>query len=288
MAKRYPVSRKFELQISGSADTKAIVRADRVASGINHRLYRQSRAYTATVDLHVNAPAGSVIDVYALADTWYAMKAYQYAHKTYVKNTDDERKAAGTMAARWNDFRVDHGLGTAWQKDMVPLGNNLEVAGSTSTFGTANTEYEFSEVTDAGGTARTFRWSGTGGNTFNIIDEYDRTGNAPSTPAFPGIEIGYDSLEDEMQDASMEHLQDDGNRPPYNRTNFENSVWVKVGTLSVNAAGQQKLSTGFFVAPAGLIAIESSVPLDPSGVPILSLELKAGDYKGIHAPSYLE
>ncbi len=171
---------------------------------------------------------------------------------------------------------------------MAPLGNNLETAGSTSTYGTANTEYEFSEVTDAGGTARTFRWSGTGGNTFNIIDEYDRTGNAPQAPAAASTEIAYQNLEDEMDNASMEHIQGDGNLPPYNRTNFENAVWVKVGTLSVNASGQQKLSTGFFVAPAGLIAIESSVPLDPSASPILSLELKAGDYKGIHAPSYLE
>lgn len=288
MAKRYPVARKFELQIDGSADTKAVIRADRCASGINHRLYRQSRAYSAKVDLHVNAPAGTVVDVYAIVDNWSAMKAYQLAKKTFDHNVSEERAASGTMLARWNDFRVDHGLGTAWQKDMVPLGNNLETPGSTSTFGTANSQYLFTELTTDGGVTQTLRWSGTGANTYNIIDEYDALGNAQTTPSTPGTAQPYAEIEGELQDAAKTHVTQDGAQPPYNRNNFENSVWVKIATLSVNASGQQKLSTGFFVAPAGLIAIESSVPLDPSGSPILSLELKAGDYKGIHAPSYLE
>ena len=286
--KHYPCTKKFELTIDGSPDTKAIVRADRCASAINHRLYRQSRAYSCKLDLHVNAAAGTVIDVYAIADTWFTQKAYQFAKMQYDKNTADERKQSGTMLARWNDFRVDHGLGTAWQKDMLPTGNSLE-AGTRSLYGSGTTsEYEFSEVRDAASNANTFRWSGTGSGTWNIIDEYDTTGNAPETPAAPASDVAYSSLEDEIDVGTMDHIQGDGNRPPYNRSNFENAVWVKVGTLSVNASGQQKLSTGFFVAPAGLIAIESTTPIDGSVAPILSMELKAGDYKGIHAVSMLE
>ena len=51
-------------------------------------------------------------------------------------------------------------------------------------------------------------------------------------------------------------------------------------------AGTQKLSTGFFTAPCGLVLCVGYGGDDTNFS--VSLEAKAGDYKGVHAPSMLE
>ena len=283
----YPVVRSGPLALDGSDDPNAIIRVDRALSGRNHRLYRQSRVYHCKVDLDINANNGQVVDVYALGNSWMAKKAYGLAFETFNENVKEEREMAGNRLARWNDFRVDHGLGTAFQKDLVFAGVTPGVSGVHKYGSGSASEYVMSEVRDASSNQNTFRWSGTGSGTWNIIDEYDVTGNSDQTPASPSTDAAYSSLEDEIDVGTMEHLQDDGNLPPYDKDTIRNEVWVKVATLFVNNAGTQKLSTGYCEAPAGLIAITSSVPL-PTAATILNLEVKAGDYKGVHAPSYLE
>ena len=86
----------------------------------------------------------------------------------------------------------------------------------------------------------------------------------------------------------MEHLSDDGNLPPYNRLNFENAVLVRVATLtSTNMnGGYAKLSTGYFDAPAGLVILNSVQSI--GDIQDLTLTVKEGKYKGVHAPNMLE
>lgn len=282
----YPVARKGAIAVDGSDSPQAMIRVDRALSGRNHRLYRQSRCYTVKLDLDINAVAGQVVEVYAIANTWMAAKAYKLAYKMFQDNSKEERAQLGNQAARWNDFRVDHGLGTAFQRDLLYAGATPGVVGLDKLG--SGSEYVMSEVANSLGSTNTFAWTGTAGNTFNIIDEYDRTANTSISPSTPvGADVAYDGLTDELDDNQMDHLSQHGNEPPYNKDVIENSIWVKVGTLSVNSAGQQKLSTGFFEAPAGLIALVSSTPLS-NALSVLNLECKAGDYKGVHAPSMLE
>jgi len=81
-------------------------------------------------------------------------------------------------------------------------------------------------------------------------------------------------------------LQIQGNEPPYDATGVgADSPWVRVATLSTGSS--QKLSTGFFKAPCGLVIFDSSEVINVN-VNALSWEVKAGDYKGVHAPSMLE
>ena len=282
--KHYPVVRESEIQIDGSADTNAVIRIDRALSARNRRLYRQSRYYTAKVDLDPSAAPGTTVDVYVLGDSWMLQKSYQLAKKMFDENSAEEIDQLRTSKARWNDFRVDHGLGTPFQKDMVFFGKDF--VGTGNLFGDG--EYEMSQVADTAGASATFRFTGTGGSTWNIIDQYDITGNTDAAPTSGLGSVAYDGLTDEVDDNQMAHLSDDGNAPPYNRTNIANEVWIKVGTLSLPAAGQQKLSTGFFCAPAGLVVLQSTAPMNPATEPFLSLEVKGGDYKGVHAPSMLE
>lgn len=282
--KSYPIVRKSEIHIEGSADTNAVIRIDRALSARNHRLYRQSRLYSAKVDLDANVPAGTTVDVYALGDSWMLRKAYHLAKKMFDENSAEELDQLGTTRARWNDFRVDHGLGTAFQKDMLFWGHS--VPGTSYLY--SGGEYLMSEVADTLGATNRFAFVGSVANVYNIIDEYDSTGNTDAEPTTPTAAVAYDGLTDEVDDNQMDHLSNDGNNPPYLDSVIRNEVWVKVGTLFVGTGGQQRLSTGFFDAPAGLVVLQSTAPIDPLQAPILNLEVKAGDYKGVHAPSMLE
>lgn len=283
----YPIMRQFPLLIDGSADTNAVIRIDRALSGINHRLYRQSRMYTAKVDLDADAPTGTTVDVWALCDTWWLQKSYRLAYEMFMENSKEERGQLKTSVSRWNDFRVDTGLGTAFQKDLMPSGN-LIPGGIPQIYGTgSNQEYNMSQVHDVSGVTKTFAFSGSLANTFNIVDEYDVTGNTSDHPTTALNTVGYDGLSDELDDGQMLHLSNAGNLPPYDSDAFSNAVWIKVATLNVAAAGTQKLSTGFFKAPAGLVCITASAPLTADAT-LLNLEVKGGDYKGVHAPSMLD
>lgn len=279
------VQNQINLLLGGSPDVNAVLRADKVLSQMNHQLFRQSRNYCVKLDMDPSVASGTTIDVYALVDTWWLSKAYKLAKETFDNNSREELAQLKTMKARWNDFRVDHGLDpVAFQKELVAAGATTP---GTWTAYTANQDYQMSEVHDANDVSNTFRFVGTGANTWNIIDQYDLTGNTQTTPSNPTGSIAYDGLEDTMDDGQMDHLSLDGAFPPYNRINFENGVFVRIATLTTNTNGLQKLSTGYFNAPAGLIVLQSTTPISQDDV-MVSMTAKEGKYKGIHAPSMLE
>ena len=261
------------------------VRVDKSMSLINHQLFRQSRNYCVKVDLDHNQSDGRVYDVYALNNTWMLRNAYKEAYKIFKKNSQEEEASLKTKA-RWNDFRVDHGLSgiddTRVQIFSPPGGPDLLL--STG-------EYIFTEVHDTSGNARTFKFTGTGTTSeYNIVDQYDIMGNTDATPSDTLSQIAYDDLEDSMDDGQADHLSDDGNLPPYNRIGLYNDVFVKVGVLG-GTNGAQKLSTGYFDAPAGLIILIAQVPTPPfpaGGKSFITISCKEGKYKGIHAPNMLE
>lgn len=285
--KHYPVQRKIRLGAAlPSTATDSSVLVDREMSKVNHRLYRQSRYYTVKVDIDADLPNGTIVNVYALKDTWMNQKAYQFAHKVFLENSKEEMaQIASGSKARWNDFRVASGSSlTGPALDAV----GYEPGGGPVRFTTA--EYAYSEVADATGTINTFRWFGTAANTFNIIDEYDTTGNTNNVPTFPvGTNVAYETLEDEIDDNQMQHLTTDGNAPPYDGQNIENQCWIHVATLFVDGDGGGRLSSGFFTAPCGLLTLTYGGGANQTVVnEKICLEVKSGDYKGVHAPSMLE
>lgn len=289
--KHYPVQRNYRLGFTlPSNSTRVLGKLDFDLSRINHRLYRQSRFYEMKVDIDADLPEGSTVSVYALQDSWMNQKAYQMAHSVFEKNSKEEMAQLRSGAkARWNDFRVGSGeTSLATDTDSTPVGY---LAGAVVPGGTQYTagEYVLSEVTDAAGTARTFRWLGTGANTYNIIDEYDATGNSNAQPSTPVTSAAYDELEDHIDDNQMSHLADDGNNPPYANSTIENQALQLVATLYVGTTGTSKLSTGFFTAPCGIYVLAFSGGLDGNtandGIMITA---KAGDYKGVAGASMLE
>lgn len=284
MAKKYyPVQRKIRLAEEAPQSNNATMLIDTMSElcKVNHRLYRQSRVPMVKVEIDASLPTGSIVDVYALSDTWVNMKAYEYAKQTFDKNSAEEMAAlTKTNVGRWNDFRVKLGASAATMKAVV------EGDGSSSILTAGN--FDSSEVTDAAGVTHTFRWIGSSATEFNIIDEYDKTGNTQATPTNAQGTAAYADLEDQIDSDQVEHLSAQGQNPPYARDSLENDCLTRVARLYVDAEGQGKLSTAYFNAPCGFVLLEgqggmTSITLSN----FVSMEVKAGDYKGIHAPSYL-
>lgn len=277
--KHYPVVRSAEL--SGTAENTAlrILQVDRELSKLNRRLYRMGRYYQAKIDMR---PTGDgLYEVYALRDDWAVQKAFQMAYANYVKNVSDEKAdMSSVQLARWADFRVSPGATGALLFAKLHQIDTTAVILNTG-------EFELANVVDSAGATRTFTWSDSPGSSeYSMLNEYDRAADAqgaPSNFSAPGPYEGIDELRDA---ATYDHLEGDGNNPPYNaNTVNQTSPFVRIATLGA-AAGVQKLSTGFFTAPCGIVLIVG--PNASWNSDLMSMTVKSGDYKGVHAPSMLE
>jgi hypothetical protein len=275
MAKQYPVARKMEI-IETSAQANVQLRVDRELSKMNRRLYREGRNYTVKLDLNPQqAQPGNFVEVFALKDTWFIHKAWQKAFQEYLNATAIERDRAGkTQQARWNDFRVNSGLG-------LQLANARQYSDSGAANSLTTGEFLLSEVEDSSGTTRQFTWSDspTSGE-YGILVEYAKQGRPPQTPTSPTADQPYSEQDSDSSNVEWDDVTDHGNEPPYRALVGSQYPWTKVATLSVDA-GMQKLSTGFFNAPCGIVMIRG---LSTQTAQEMQLEVKAGDYKGVHAP----
>jgi hypothetical protein len=278
-----PTQRTIRIGQSSPAAGNTICRAKQLLSPINHRLYREGRTYVQKVDLDANST--QVVEVYALADTWMVHKAWKLAYDTYMLNTQEERAIAGKNAARWADFSIGctvTGFGAAKpiQFDGLTLASTIYTAG----------EFPLSEVSLDNGTDYTFSWTATSGSTFNVIGEYDLAGRTQGSPEDSETVMPYQALNtDDLDSTIYRHVQEDGDFPPYNPDSLGGTTpLVHIATLnaqqSINA---QKLSTGFFRAPCGIVLLKGYAPVDDASQDV-SITYKAGSYKGVDAPSMLE
>ena len=285
-AKRYAVQRHIEIQNLVTDGSKNYLDVPKFLSECNHRLYRQSRVYRCKIN-HMGDPTdrGSV-DVYVLRDTWMLQKAYQMAKDAYDKNMTEERAdISKSNMARWQDFRIVTAPAGSGYTQLLPQIRANSTLNSTTL---SNGEFANSQVYKEDGTAMTFglyansqRWS--------IVEEYDKTADVDSDPAntVSGSDINpYGALDDDNQQAARNHLQVDGNSPPYDPNSLDgDKLFRKVGTIGARG-GAQRLSTGFFDAPLGIIVL---VPTDiDASDDLYELEVQSGDYKGVHGAEYIE
>jgi len=255
-----------------------VLQVDRELSKLNRRLYRMGRNYQVKIDADV-AEAGNWL-VLALRDDWAVQKAFQMAYQKYLDNTMEEREAmSSNVVSRWEDFRVDVGLTPAqtvvsslWDETIAPVA-------------LTSGEFTLSQVVDDSGTSRTFTWSlPVGATEFNILSEYDKVSDAQTLPNTASSSTPYANLTGEDNDATRAHLANAANQPPYAQSTVNQlTPWTKVAELG-SLAGAQRLSTGFFTAPCGIVILYSA----DGQIGNLNFEVKAGDYKGVHAPSMIE
>ena len=282
--KHYAVVRSGRLfrQSPDPIGPKVQVSVDQLLSKTNRRLYRQSRYYGMKLDLDPNATRS--IDVFVLADSWMVERALQMGYAMYLENSEDERERLkeGTLA-RWNDFRVVSGAN-------ITIANPLQYSEAFTPDELAAGNFEDTFVVDSAGVSKFFSWGPATASRYSMLAEYDKAGNASASPEISTGDMPYDNLLADDSAVMGNQMQTNGSKPPYDRTGVNaTKTWVKVCTLSA-ATPAQKLSTGFFTAPCGIVLIADH--LDPAVQPVAEADIqwtvKAGDYKGVHAPSMLE
>ena len=276
----FPIVRSGRMDQTGPLLAEVEVNIEQFLSKTNRRLYRQGRVYD--VKLDIDADASITYDVFALSDSWMNQRAFKMAYDMYLENSEDERdRLKGQNIARWEDFRVVSGTDHA---QMNPVQYSTLMAPVQLTAG----EFALTLVGDAAGIFKNFSWGPATGSRYGMLEEYDKAGDAQSSPATSTGDMPYDNLMADDNATVAAALQTRGNEPPYDKTGVNQAnQWVKVATLSAGAS--QKLSTGFFKAPCGIVIIS-----DPAGASLGSAigkvqwSVKSGDYKGVHAPSLLE
>lgn len=275
MPKRFATERQMALVLA-QANSAGVVRIDRCLSKRNHRLYREGRTYTAKIDLNPEeAVPGNYVEVYTLKDTWFTHKAWQLAFQEYMTATMKERrKATKGHLARWNDFRVNDGLNLA---ELLPRHYNRTGGAAQQTSG----EFVLSKVEDSGGVVRTWTWSHSpSASEFSIMTEYDKAGNTNSQPTSANLDQPYSEMDSDVSNNEWDDVTDSGNEPPYLQNGLDpTNAWNKVATLAVDP-GMQKLSSGFFDAPCGIVMLRG---LNSNSQQEVVLTVKAGDYKGVAA-----
>lgn len=280
----FPVVRKMEVGISAGATNFAYGDAGAMLSRINNRLYRYGKMYDLKFDVSAALPAGTTIEIYALSNTWYVQKAFEEAKNVYDRAYENEVENVNeTNIARWRDFRIrpisaipSYSAG-AWAFPSV-----RSSAGVVSLIGTG--QFADSVVEDSTGTSRHFTWdSAAGAAQYGVVQQYDLAGNQTRNPNLGTGTMPYADLESDSSAVEGSALQTDGQDPPYGATSFPD-WWVKVGELTVGAAGQTKLSTGFFHAPCGQFLIRTNTNAEFATIQDnLVLEVRGGDYKGVLA-----
>lgn len=274
----YPVQRSMDLRSTATEVDYYVLDVGRNLSVQNKRLYRQGKTYVCKVDLEPGHGTAQY-DVFALVDTWYVQKAWQLAKATYDKATADERSVmSGQQIARWEDFRIQAGLSGHAGGQLVPAPYSTGLASAADTAG----EFSFSRITLADGTTnRFFTWGPTAGGDLGVLAEYDKSGDTDNSPSTTSANKAYAGTDVSVTENQMDALSDNGNAPPYDATAMNARVWVRIARLdAVSAHG--KLSTGYFNAPCGLIAVQPSVASTPI-VNQLSLTVQGGQYKGVKA-----
>lgn len=281
--KHYPVVRRGKLFRQSPDPIGPNIEIDiaKNLSKVNRRLYRQGRIYDCKVELDANIENAGQIHVYALADNWMNSRAFKMAYAMYLENTEAERaRLKEANLARWEDFRVRSGAD-------ITVVDPVQYDEAFTPVVLTQGEFAISIVVDAAGTQKSFTWGGPTASRYSILEEYDLAGDTQASPPTSTGDAPYSDLMADDHAALGGLLQTSGNFPPYDNTGvIAGSPWVRVATLSTGTS--QKLSTGFFKAPCGLVILDTSGAVTNVNVNGLTWEVKGGDYKGVSASSMLE
>lgn len=284
--KTYPVIRsgRMEIPVGPSPQPQMEVNVEQLLSKVNRRLYRHAREYECKID--IDPTSSQTYHVYALSDSWMNERALKMAYAMYQENSEDERdRLKDANIARWEDFRTQSGFTGVFSVANPVLFSSPNHGGVQVLTGG---EFSTTFVVDAAGNQKAFTWGASSASRYSILEEYDKAGNAQNAPSTSTGDMPYDDLMADDSATLGGLLQTSGNQPPYDSNGVNaDRPWTKIAELSAGAA--QKLSTGFFKAPCGYVLISAGA--DGEEIPVaryVQWTVKAGDYKGVHAPSYLE
>lgn len=273
-----------QIYIAAAAGSPAgILDVGQTLSRTNHRLYRQGRNYCQRLTLDPSAT--TTYNVFALRDDWMFHNAWKKAYQTFMNNHKEELQQLRDGAARWFDFRINDSITVG--VEMQPVRYDINTLGAATPLKANYGEFEFSHLFAEDGTSRGLNVQLTSpGISYGILHEYDKMGSTDLDPNVPEIQAAYEEIDDDLKSAAVEQLQTEGNAPPYSTNSYIAAApFVKVAQIGIAASGAQRLSTGYFNAPCGLIILIPSSGDISAGAVELCLEMKPGKYKGVHGPA---
>ena len=304
MADKLPIACERSMLLRANTDETGenpfLVEVAPNLSRMNNRLYRQSRLYNVRFEA-VDVSQGNPVkyEFYTLPDTWFVRGAIKYAHSIYMQNHKDELEA-GVTFSQWHDFDINpqNPDGTyeftgvrLWDGDGFASVSADEPSGIGGTYSTTKA---------ADGTAFGFHVMGNVSNSYNILREYAEFLNnrKPDDESTTAVQPYGDLLD--LKDA--EQMVESGDRAPYDR---DFSGWIPDDESVDDSTGQHCLTlksmlvsdrdsspqvrTPFFTAPLGLVYVRRFVTSTLTDLATdqqqLRMEVQAGHYKGVKAPS---
>lgn len=281
--------------LSGGTDVKHIA-LDYDLSRINHRLYRQSKCYYASISAP-NLQQNEVVEIYTLNNHWINQAAYKLAMETYFNSRAHELESVGGNKARWADFRVTPGVldaGLNYVEPLDPSTYNHSLTAGAESIG----EYTYSRMPNTSGVDQGFTWGGQGIATtthhpfiacWNVLDEYDDRYLTRVTPPTQLGDIPY--INSQIIGTAMggdaqefDDVIEDGNQAPYNNGVVSNYPFTQRTILGSDAvAGNTfKMTSGIIPIPCGIILLKVTA----EGAVNVNIDVKPGDYKGVYAEDW--
>lgn len=232
-----------------------------------------------------SALANAGVDVYVLRDNWDLHGAYKLAMKMFYNAHKEELQAPGAQT-RWMDFNVQSGVASDLLVASVAR-EDMDTAGSFSTIPSGGVSY--ATVVDAAGVNHGFTLEASGAtNEYAIMEEWRDHGRVSDDPASQSTTLAYAGIAEDVDEANYDIVRAIGKDAPYTEQ-AETDLWHKVCTLKAGSDGNQKLSSGFFDAPLGVVILRSPTGFIP-GAAVVDLDMtvtfQKGDYKGVKAPAY--
>ncbi len=265
----------------------AIIQVDKALSVMNHRLYRQGRNYTCSLQY---IPASSTqayeVSIFTLPDNWFVRGAIKHAYNTWRRSIQDE-VAAGAVLSRWYDFRINEQDPDSTWDYLAP-----SVFDGDSFAGLSPDEYSETSVTGEDLSVEAFNLMGTIANSFNIFAEYAKLLNSKKILVTSvNSEESYAGLTPGGED--QEHLTETGDQPPYDHDFGDwdsGDILVLRDKLAVDiAGGSSRTVSRQFTAPLGMIYLRREVGDGASDFsttePNVILHCKPGSYRGVAAES---
>jgi len=227
-----------------------------------------------------------------LADTWFGRKAYNRVKEVWMKRVSRIKADQGnTGVGRWNDFKIgyDESHRGSFSSAKKPL-LVTDATGTQAAMASSNEEWELSSILDNDGNGVSFRFlsTATTSNVYNVLSAYGHTDNVfspdPEDSGTGGNSLGDLFLGDGGDQSGMDEV---GDYPPYHETAFPQQEVLQAQLCTIyglgaaeTAAGIQRMSTGYFDVPLGLIKITNSADVE------ITIEVQEGDYKGVNAPEW--
>lgn len=266
-------------------------------SVMNNRLYRQGKVYQAKLDLTPSLAlntSGITYNVWVLANNWRTHGAWKLAKDKYDAKYEDEMEDFRESShAKWRDFRVASGM--IGIQELRPAFAEDNTAPATSGQRLNGGSFPTSQVVDQDGIPRGFSWAQAGTSvSYSLTAEYAKAGYdiETATPSDSTVGEAYGNLFADDSAIEGNLFQTLGKFAPYQTDNGPPGstpapgLLTCVGQLGAQLGPQggvtQRLSTGYFDAPCGIVLIHAANSADnlPYNV---TMTVKEGAYKGVHA-----